>query len=45
MRKLAELAPAAAWPGHAAPVEGDVAEQLRRASEAPIYGDTAAPGA
>jgi glyoxylase-like metal-dependent hydrolase (beta-lactamase superfamily II)/predicted ester cyclase len=29
LRKLADLEPAAAWPGHAEPVTGDVAAQLR----------------
>ncbi len=32
--KLAELEPAAAWPGHAKPLTGDVGAQLRRAAEA-----------
>lgn len=32
MRKLAALRPAAAWPGHADPLTGDVAEQLERAA-------------
>jgi glyoxylase-like metal-dependent hydrolase (beta-lactamase superfamily II) len=41
MRKLAGLGPTAAWPGHAGPVLGNVAEALRRASEAPIHGDPA----
>ncbi len=31
MRKLAALEPAAAWPGHAKPVTGDVRSQLERA--------------
>jgi glyoxylase-like metal-dependent hydrolase (beta-lactamase superfamily II)/predicted ester cyclase len=30
LRKLAELAPSAAWPGHAEPLTGDVAAQLSR---------------
>ena len=30
IRKLAELAPSSAWPGHAEPVTGDVAAELRR---------------
>jgi glyoxylase-like metal-dependent hydrolase (beta-lactamase superfamily II)/predicted ester cyclase len=34
MRKLAELQPAAAWPGHAKPLTGDVASQLRQAADA-----------
>jgi hydroxyacylglutathione hydrolase len=33
MLKLAELEPAAAWPGHAKPITGDVRSQLRRAAE------------
>ena len=33
MRKLAALEPAAAWPGHAKPVTGDVRAQLERAAE------------
>jgi glyoxylase-like metal-dependent hydrolase (beta-lactamase superfamily II) len=32
IRKLAALAPAAAWPGHADPVTGDVRAQLERAA-------------
>jgi glyoxylase-like metal-dependent hydrolase (beta-lactamase superfamily II) len=32
LRKLAALAPSAAWPGHAEPVTGDVAAQLERAA-------------
>ena len=32
IRKLAELAPSAAWPGHAEPLRGDVAAQLERAA-------------
>ena len=32
IRKLAELAPAAAWPGHAEPLTGDVAAQLEQAA-------------
>jgi hydroxyacylglutathione hydrolase len=32
IRKLAELAPTAAWPGHAEPLRGDVAAQLERAA-------------
>jgi glyoxylase-like metal-dependent hydrolase (beta-lactamase superfamily II)/predicted ester cyclase len=35
IRKLAELDPAVAWAGHAEPVTGDVAQQLRRAADAP----------
>lgn len=34
MRKLAALEPAAAWPGHAKPITGDVRSQLERAAEA-----------
>jgi glyoxylase-like metal-dependent hydrolase (beta-lactamase superfamily II)/predicted ester cyclase len=34
MRKLAELQPAAAWPGHAKPLTGDVRSQLLRAADA-----------
>lgn len=33
LRKLAELDPAAAWPGHANPATGDVSAQLVRAAE------------
>jgi glyoxylase-like metal-dependent hydrolase (beta-lactamase superfamily II)/predicted ester cyclase len=32
IRKLAELRPSAAWPGHAEPLRGDVAAQLERAA-------------
>jgi glyoxylase-like metal-dependent hydrolase (beta-lactamase superfamily II) len=32
IRKLAELRPSAAWPGHAEPLTGDVAAQLERAA-------------
>jgi len=32
IRKLAELAPSAAWPGHAEPLRGDVAAQLEHAA-------------
>ena len=32
IRKLAGLAPSAAWPGHAEPLTGDVAAQLERAA-------------
>ena len=36
IRKLAEMEPAAAWPGHAKPVTGDVRGQLlKRAADAP----------
>jgi glyoxylase-like metal-dependent hydrolase (beta-lactamase superfamily II)/ketosteroid isomerase-like protein len=35
IRKLAALEPAAAWPGHAKPVTGDVRAQLEQAAEAP----------
>lgn len=34
LRKLAELEPASAWPGHANALVGDVAAQLRRAADA-----------
>jgi hydroxyacylglutathione hydrolase len=34
MRKLAALQPAAAWPGHAKPLTGDVRSQLERAADA-----------
>jgi hydroxyacylglutathione hydrolase len=34
MRKLASLEPAAAWPGHAQPLTGDVRSQLERAADA-----------
>jgi hydroxyacylglutathione hydrolase len=34
MRKLAALEPAAAWPGHAKPVTGDVRAALERAADA-----------
>ncbi len=34
LRKLAALEPAAAWPGHAKPVTGDVRAQLERAADA-----------
>jgi hydroxyacylglutathione hydrolase len=34
MRKLAEMEPAAAWPGHANPATGDVRGQLVKAAEA-----------
>jgi glyoxylase-like metal-dependent hydrolase (beta-lactamase superfamily II)/predicted ester cyclase len=33
IRKLAALEPAAAWPGHAKPLTGDVREQLERAAD------------
>ncbi|HEX5309283.1 MAG TPA: MBL fold metallo-hydrolase [Solirubrobacteraceae bacterium] len=33
IRKLAELEPAAAWPGHAKPITGDVRSQLLRAAD------------
>jgi glyoxylase-like metal-dependent hydrolase (beta-lactamase superfamily II)/predicted ester cyclase len=32
IRKLAQLTPTAAWPGHAQPLRGDVAAQLERAA-------------
>lgn len=34
LRRLAELDPASAWPGHGDAVTGDVAEQLRRGADA-----------
>jgi glyoxylase-like metal-dependent hydrolase (beta-lactamase superfamily II)/predicted ester cyclase len=34
LRKLADLEPAAAWPGHLGPLTGDVAAQLRAAADA-----------
>ncbi|HEY4426601.1 MAG TPA: MBL fold metallo-hydrolase [Solirubrobacteraceae bacterium] len=34
LRKLAELEPAIAWPGHAKPASGDVRSQLERAADA-----------
>jgi glyoxylase-like metal-dependent hydrolase (beta-lactamase superfamily II) len=34
LRKLADLEPAAAWPGHLGPLTGDVAGQLRAAADA-----------
>jgi hydroxyacylglutathione hydrolase len=34
IRKLAALEPAAAWPGHAKPLTGDVRSQLERAAQA-----------
>jgi glyoxylase-like metal-dependent hydrolase (beta-lactamase superfamily II)/predicted ester cyclase len=36
IRKLSELEPSAAWPGHANPVIGDVRSQLERAAAAPV---------
>ncbi len=36
IRKLAALAPSAAWAGHADPVTGDVVAQLERAAAAPV---------
>jgi steroid delta-isomerase-like uncharacterized protein len=36
IRKLAEIEPAAAWPGHADPVTGDVRAELERAASAPV---------
>jgi glyoxylase-like metal-dependent hydrolase (beta-lactamase superfamily II)/predicted ester cyclase len=33
IRKLAELEPAAAWPGHARPLTGDVRSELERAAD------------
>ena len=33
IRKLAELEPAAAWPGHARPLTGDVRSELQRAAD------------
>jgi glyoxylase-like metal-dependent hydrolase (beta-lactamase superfamily II) len=35
IRKLAALEPAAAWPGHAGPLTGDVRAQLERAADGP----------
>jgi hydroxyacylglutathione hydrolase len=35
IRKLADMEPAVAWAGHAEPVRGDVAGELRRAAHAP----------
>jgi hydroxyacylglutathione hydrolase len=35
MRKLAEMEPAAAWPGHAKPLTGDVRSRLEAAADAP----------
>ena len=35
MRKIAALEPAAAWPGHAKPVTGDVRSKLERAADQP----------
>jgi hypothetical protein len=32
LRRLAALEPSAAWPGHAAPVTGDVRDQLEEAA-------------
>jgi steroid delta-isomerase-like uncharacterized protein len=32
LRRLAEIAPTSAWPGHAQPLRGDVAAQLERAA-------------
>jgi hypothetical protein len=34
LRKLAAMEPAAAWPGHAKAVTGDVRGQLERAADA-----------
>lgn len=36
IRKLADLGPAVVWAGHAGPVTGDVAGQLRQAASAPL---------
>jgi hydroxyacylglutathione hydrolase len=36
IRKLAEIEPAAAWPGHADPVTGDVRGELERAAAATV---------
>jgi glyoxylase-like metal-dependent hydrolase (beta-lactamase superfamily II)/predicted ester cyclase len=36
IRKLAELEPSVAWPGHADPVRGDVRGELERAASAPV---------
>jgi hydroxyacylglutathione hydrolase len=52
IRKLAEMEPAAAWPGHADPLTGDVRGQLLKAAGAapagatpPAVGEASAPGA
>ena len=46
MRKLAEMEPAAAWPGHAKPLTGDVRGQLLKAAGEPEGSvPAAAPGA
>jgi hydroxyacylglutathione hydrolase len=42
LRKLAEMEPAAAWPGHAKPVTGDVRGQLLKAAGEPGRGPSAA---
>jgi glyoxylase-like metal-dependent hydrolase (beta-lactamase superfamily II) len=36
IRKLADLEPSSAWPGHADPVTGDVSRQLHQAASAPL---------
>jgi glyoxylase-like metal-dependent hydrolase (beta-lactamase superfamily II)/predicted ester cyclase len=36
IRRVSELEPVAAWPGHANPVTGDVRSQLERAAAAPV---------
>jgi glyoxylase-like metal-dependent hydrolase (beta-lactamase superfamily II)/ketosteroid isomerase-like protein len=36
IRKLAEMEPAAAWPGHAKPITGDVRGQLLKAAGQPV---------
>jgi glyoxylase-like metal-dependent hydrolase (beta-lactamase superfamily II) len=36
IRKLAEMEPAAAWPGHAKPITGDVRRQLLKAAGQPV---------
>lgn len=43
IRKLAEMEPAAAWPGHADPVTGDVKGQLLKAAEAAPVAPTETP--
>lgn len=35
IRKLADMEPSVAWPGHADPVRGDVSSELRRAATTP----------
>ncbi len=45
LRKLAEMEPAAAWPGHANPVTGDVRGQLLKAAGAAAGAAAPGPGA